>query len=404
MLDIPQKAVSIETLAIQFKKEAKAGLKANELGTPISTIKTSKDVIYWDKKSYDYFRNVINNYILPFFTQPQYKTKDVSTYTDEDMVKWNEWKADKKIQKRSNSFSPSTLAKHRTILRHIFKSGVGKSSLTSVSQIPFVPVPSAQLRKRRRREINASEWDLLTYYARQKYGGATSLWQKYNVQFYWWIIFLDLSGIRPWSSARMAPVWDDIDTNALADGKVLIRRTEKRHTYTAAADPYLAVILKRIRRFQEAEGINSKYIFVHPDNIKDKKKGDAIGSFRKQWETAMEHFEWNVAGAPQSERLSPYSIRHRYAGRRLHINKDISLFDLASVMGTSVRIIEEIYAHFNVEREYESLTRGTLDADMRVDVYKIGAAVPDYSPLRNSKEHKAAYEDPNFEVEPMDDM
>ena len=405
LLEIPQKSVTLETLAKDFLKNARAGLKANSTGTPVSTIRTSKEVIYWDKKNYDYFKNVIDSYVLPFFTKSNYKAKDVSTYTDDDMVKWNEWKSDKKQQQRSYGFSPSTLAKHRGVLRHIFKSGVGKSSLTSVNQIPFIPVPSAQLKKRRRREVKSNEWDLLTYYARQKYGPASTIWQKYNVQFYWFIHFLDLSGVRPWTILKNAPKWDDIDSNALAEGKVLIRRSEKGKDYTAAADPYLANILNRMKRFQEREGITSKYLFVHPQDGYPKsttRKGDPIANFRKQWETAMKHFEWNETGVEQSQRLSPYSIRHRYAGRRLHINKDITLFDLASIMGTSVRVLTEIYAHFDVEREYDSLMQGTRDAEMRVDVYKIGASVPSHSPMRNSDEHKEAWNNPNYEVEAPD--
>ena len=413
MLELPQKEVTLSNLAKDFLKEAKAGYEANAVGTPVSTIKTSKEVIYWDKKNYQYFKNVIGSYITQlkkdkpslFFDKPPYNTKDVSTYTDDDMRKWNEWKSDKKQTQGSYGFSPSTLAKHRTILRHIFKYGVGKSSLNSVNQIPFVPVPSQQLKKRRRREIKANEWDLLTIFAREKYGAAQTLWQKYNVQFYWFIHFLDLSGVRPFTTIKHAPKWDDIDENALAEGKVLISRTEKGKHYTATGDPYLANILRRIKLFQEREGIVSKYLFTHPQNGYPKphtKKGDPIGNFRKQWETAMEHFEWNEKGVEQSERLSPYSIRHRYAGRRLHINKDITLFDLASIMGTSVRVLTEIYAHFDVEREYDSLMKGTLNAEMRVDVYKVGHTVPAFSPMRNSEEHKEAYSNPDYEVEAPD--
>ena len=72
-------------------------------------------------------------------------------------------------------------------------------------------------------------------------------------------------------------------------------------------------------------------------------------------------------------------------------------------MGSSVRVVSEIYAHFDIEREYDSLMKGTLQAEMRVDVYKLGHSVPDYSPMRNSAEHRAAWNDPNYEVEPPDE-
>ena len=109
-----------------------------------------------------------------------------------------------------------------------------------------------------------------------------------------------------------------------------------------------------------------------------KYKGEPIGSFRTQWQTAKKHLGW------QDEGFSHYSIRHRYAGRRL-MNKDVNPLDLANVMGTSLAMISEIYQHYQVEQHYDELVASDIDYRDFVDVYENGIRVK--AVRKDSDEH-----------------
>ena len=61
-------------------------------------------------------------------------------------------------------------------------------------------------------------------------------------------------------------------------------------------------------------------------------------------------------------------------------------------MGSSAAMIEKIYAHWNTEKAWQDLTKGSIDAERTVDIFNI-YGVLEGTVKRNSDRHKEAYDD-----------
>ena len=78
---------------------------------------------------------------------------------------------------------------------------------------------------------------------------------------------------------------------------------------------------------------------------------------RREWRPAIE-------AAGLDLRLTPYSMRHTYASFALAAG--VSIFDLARLMGTSVKVIDETYGH--LVRDSHDRVRQALEDRARRDV------------------------------------
>jgi integrase len=78
---------------------------------------------------------------------------------------------------------------------------------------------------------------------------------------------------------------------------------------------------------------------------------------RREWRPALE-----AAGLPES--LSPYAMRHTYASFAL--DAGVSIFELARLMGTSVKVVDATYGHL-VRDSFERV-RISLEARARRDL------------------------------------
>jgi hypothetical protein len=221
--------------------------------------------------------------------------------------------------------------------------------------------------------------------------------RTYRRLFYLYICTIDACGCRPWNSTQNALKKKDV--NITRDPKtkeiesITIERREKGKTYYAVADRQWAEIYDDIMVIHKAWGIESEYLFAHPvtrANLK-RYKNAPIGSFDTQWKniTGEDGLKWNKKGAKQQDRISKYSIRHRYACRRYLNNKDISLEELAQVMGSSPRVLYQVYWHYQVEKNYKRImVHGYETKTGRVRLYdNFGIRIK--STKRNSKTHQA---------------
>jgi len=402
-IGLPLRVISVAQMAEAYRRESKAGYLANQEAIesgyePSETIEGGRGV--WNEPEWRKTRFALKEYILPYWSMPNIKAKGIDTINTKDIRDWIRWKANLPGYARR---APSTIRKHHTVLRHVFKYAQRQGH---INQIPLIADPKPQLKERRRQELSEDQYNQLLQYARDKYGRVETAREMYLYQWYLFLLFLNHTGCRPFTSVRMAPKWSDI---RIEQDKILVHRIEKGHDWWLAADPYFAKVYKRLEKLQERLGILDKengYLFVHPEEQIDYKgtilfkKGDPIGTLYGSWENAMKYFGWNTdpttgeGYTEQKNRLAPYSIRHRYAGQRLHINKDISIYDLARQMGTSVSQLETVYAHYTAGRNYDELVKGQLDRQFRIDFYWRDTGAVAKSPKPNTKEYEEAMNDP----------
>ena len=80
---------------------------------------------------------------------------------------------------------------------------------------------------------------------------------------------------------------------------------------------------------------------------------------RREWRPAIEAAGLDLA-------LTPYSMRHTYASFALAAG--VSIFDLARLMGTSVKMIDDTYGH--LVRDSHARVRQALEERARRDLHR----------------------------------
>lgn len=233
-------------------------------------------------------------------------------------------------------------------------------------------------RERMRREITPEDYLRIVKHTRDAYQkqdeNLFENFRHYQYLFHCWVMILANTGIRPPTGATEHTLikWEHVkDTGVNEDRPVLSRPDEKGHTYEAVIMPGAYHYFSALRSFYEAVGMECKpqdYVFRHTwDNITEHKKvlwkrGDPIYAFRKQWVKMVEALGLAKKGAPQSERVSPSSLRAWFITQRLYADtaeqKPIDVLQLARATGTSVNQIEIRYARLDATRSYEYLTAG----------------------------------------------
>jgi len=402
--DLPIRKLTILDLCGEFLKEGIEGLKVNtESGKDFARINGGRGI--WTKASLSLFQTTINRMIIPFFGKKDLIDKDITQINQRDIDKWLAWR----IQTFPKD-APSTFAKRNITMRHIFRLAQRKGERFTPPQIQDIP---KEISKRRRPEISEDQYiELLGHvravYSKQRLDGS-QIWgrdQKFAYLFYGWLETINHTGIRPWTTLKNAIKMEHIsrDTDSNGNETLTLQRYEKSKAYVAVASPYWKRTLDRLEVFYKSFGITEdrEYLFVHPETIGGMRieKGRPIINFKRQWGTALKHLEWNEGKTEQSERISPYSIRHRYAGRRL-INNEISAIELSQIMGTSLKMISDIYLHYSAKANYQRLTKGDLDANEEVDYFHPETGAREGSVKANGRLHQMFYnQNPRSIVKP----
>ena len=103
-------------------------------------------------------------------------------------------------------------------------------------------------------------------------------------------------------------------------------------------------------------------------------KGDHIVNFKTQWNNMCKKLGIHEFGTkdnpvPQSERISPSSMRAWFITQRLYSDKNVKIELLARVTGTSISQIEARYLRLDMDRSYEYLSLGGWDNSDKKPVY-----------------------------------
>ncbi len=385
-LGIPIKKHTVARLCEIFLKDGREGTQVNlEAGKKIAKVMGGKG--FWSKPMLSHTETTIREYILPFFTRNEYSGKSIDKITQRDIDQWIAWRA-----KKFPDETPSTYAHRNTTMRHLFRLAQRIGERFEPPKIDDIP---KEISRRRRPEISEDQYMELLSYVRGRYSDNWEWQNKYAYLFYQWLETLNHTGIRPFNSQQNAIKMEQIRRTVVdGDERLTLERYEKDKEYIAVASPYWARTLDRLEVFYNQHGISKdrEYLFVHPETINGNKiiKGEPIQNFRRQWSTAMKHLGWNEGKTEQRERIAPYSIRHRYAGRRLLTN-DITPIELAQIMGTSLEMISAIYRHYTVEQHYGRLTKGDLEANIEVDYFHPKKGYREGSCERNSMSHRIHY-------------
>lgn len=358
----------------------------------------------WDAEKLRQTRFVIEELIEPY---GMFGVGDIAYATDPDIQAWSDWRSTRRQQQLGKQWTAGTINKQNRVLRSIFKWAKAKGITATVPTIQDVP---ESMRASRRPEITQHQYTTLLKYVESGYisENVPQIQRTYRRLFYLWLCTIDACGVRPWKDEKNALKMKDVDIEMDGDKvkHILIHRYEKKKRYTAVADEHWLNIWQDILAIREANNITSEYVFAHPTSIPGRRiqKNAPILNFRTQWRNAVEHLGYAKKGDPQQIRISPYSLRHRYAARRYLVNKDITLEELAQVMGSSPRVLYEVYWHYKAEDNYKDLVTGgyELKPDRVRLLDDFGIRIKNVA--RNSKEHVEWFEKhPRF-TEPPEGM
>jgi hypothetical protein len=318
--------------------------------TPPNNIPGGKSPL--DKDKLAQINHVMTNLVIPFFEQDKYRNIDIGRLGNKDIEDWSKWRRNKNLK-----WANGTLNKQNRVLRSFFTWALEQGFIFAS---PDIKDEKTDIREGRRPDMSNSQYKKLLDYLRARIDEKTPRRDArvYQKLFYLYICTIDATGIRPFNSEKNAIKWKDVEIKRNKKSgdvdSILIRRNEKGRIYNAIADRHWASIYEDIKAIHKAWGIESEYLFAHPISKWNCNKNDPIKSFDTQWNKAVKELGWNKKGDRQKHRISKYSIRHRYAARRLR-DKDISLEDLAQIMSTSPSMIYKVYWHFEAERNYERL-------------------------------------------------
>ena len=362
-LDKPLRKLTVATAAERYLNEAAAGLLQNEELDASDIAKTIPRKLIpggssaWNRENYRQAAWVIDNLIMAYWA---FQHGDIHHTTHSDISNWSEWRSTRKQKELNRTWTAGTINKQNRVLRSVFKWARLKGHIENLPDIKDIP---ESLRNSRRPEMTQHQYTALLSHIEKKYikTEAPPLDRVYQRLFYLWLTTIDATGVRPWKDDKNAIKMRDIDIKMTKDGKdvehIIIRRKEKGKEYAAVADKQWLNIYEDILAIREAWGIKSEYLFAHPVTIAKRSihKDKPILSFRGQWRRAVEELGYAKKGDSQQKRISPYSIRHRYAARRYLVNKDITLEDLSQIMGSSPRVLYEVYWHYRAEDNYQDL-------------------------------------------------
>jgi hypothetical protein len=314
---------------------------------------------------------------VPYALKGKPMVKDIASCTKRD---WD--KLDTFLLERYSHLSKETRLRVNTVLRNFLHWCYDKEYIEEVVSVKR-PARGGVLeaRKRMRREITPEDYRRMIDYTREKYLDKGQRiytgFRHYQYLFHLWILILANTGIRPPTSGLKSTMmrWEHVDFND-PERPILHRPNEKLHTYDALIMPAAWDYFQALVNFYDDLGMptDKGYVFAHPvdkdpNSRQGFRKGDPIYGFRKQWVRMVEDLGLAKAGAPQSERVSPSSLRAWFITQRLYAATEsgerIDILQLARATGTSVSQIEARYARLETRRGYEHLTAGGYHPEKR---------------------------------------
>ncbi len=271
---------------------------------------------------------------LELLAVPFFNTKPVDEITESDLKDM--------MNTLDISLSTSTFLHYRNSMMLIFKFAKTKGYIEAIH-----PIEAPSLIRNPRPDFPVKEWKNLTTYMRkwvdaeinQQQGKSYKSPRIHRERFYLqhYVLIMGNTGIR---IGEMRGVrWMDLDSveASAGDERLLFAVDGKTGKRSVVANAGVENYIRRIWEFRTKElGFEpnkQEHIFCHTN-------GKSVGSYKKGYEYLLN--ECDLRKAPDGMNRTLYSLRHTYATMRIN---EVSVYQLAVNMGTSVEMIENYYSH-----------------------------------------------------------
>lgn len=395
-LDLPPGTLTVQSLAKQFIQLGEEGVKVNEdAGRIITRLPgvPGKKQGAWTRKTLDQHIYYIDEIILPYWSKGRLARKSISDITQMEMDGWVAWRA-----KKYPDYAPSSIRHQNITFRHLFRLAQAQGERFIP---PIISDPPAELRSRRRPDVQESQYQEMIAYL----WGKTNKTDRHGNELfgtkekfaYLHICYLETlryTGIRPFSSPANAIKMKDIDWDKDDEGndRIILKRVEKNKEYYAVCSQNWRFVLDRLHHFYQQFEIDSdrEYLFVHPESIPGNNihKGEPIKNFNTSWKNMIKHLKYNEGKTQQKDRITKYGIRHMAISERLLENK-MTFKEIAEFHGTSMQMVDTIYAHINIKENYDRLMQKDKDAGRWIEIFTDGVSFQQIE--RNSSLHHVLY-------------
>lgn len=341
---------------------------------------------FWTQRTSEYAEQMVRLYIRPFAKERLPRMKREAAARIENIKKrdWDE--LDSYVASKHPQLTIETRLKIITECRKFLNWCYQEQY---IDDVPAIARPQRMgkkgARERMRKEITEETYMRIVDYTRDRYldEEKSEFHRDYAFLFHCYILIMANTGIRPPSGRTEHTLikWEHIHLPENEGDKPYLERPKEK-----TAPPYEAMIMQRgvryirwLKEFYEARGIKCKkgFLFRHPHNtyygpnspkkgeIKIK-KGDKLASFRTQWVNMCQKLDLHEFGTkehpvPQSERISPSSLRAFYITQRLYADKNMRIDLLAEHTGTSIDQIQKRYARMDMAKSYDYLSAGGYD-------------------------------------------
>lgn len=327
-------------LVCKLAKENEDRIAANK--KPIHEIYGGKKGNYWSADRIQFVLRI--NEILNGFWD-YLPSKNINKITQKDLNRFIDW------VKKDYDFSPSYQTRIITQIRLVWRYAFEKDL---VNFIPSPKRPAEDLKGSSRRDLQPEEYSQMLEYAKErseKEGIAISRRDKY-LQFYCWLVILGSTGTRPPNSLKNAILWEQYQPPEKGEELgYLTRREKNKKPYTTIVLPEGVKAFETLKELYKKRGISkTKFVFAHTTDKEDSagasgyERGEAIITFKKQFQTMLNRLGLSSPlGAPQKDRLSPYTLRGRFITHCMEHFPEIRTEEIAQMVGTSVRMLEQTY-------------------------------------------------------------
>lgn len=276
----------------------------------------------------------IASYALEFFG-----ARRIDTIRKADFTNYWEWRKHNYVRRAPTN---STLRRERTSILPVFKHALARGYITS---LPDTDPP--KVKSNRRPTFSSEEWKRIRDKSREwvKEGKGLATWRDRFMAQHCFLV-LAYTGLRTGELRDLR--WADVHPIAAKDGSglryVAGHARGKTGSRQFVFQPGTEVSLKQLfenrtkelqLQFPDREGVApapNEPIFCHRD-------GSPIQSYKHSFEALLAFAK--VPIEKDGQRLSPYSLRHFYATRRL--SEETNPYLLARQMGTSVEMLEKHY-------------------------------------------------------------
>lgn len=290
------------------------------------------------KKTYTSYKLALQNYFIPYLGK--YNIDKIDQVVLEKFSLW-------RTEKNKRQLKATTINTHNSALNRVFDEAVLRGYLTK-QQIPSIA--SVGTKAERRPDITEQEWKQLyegmrPWVKAARKGNETLL--RNLLQNY--VLILGNTGIRPgteamnlkWNSLSFVEHNGETYLSMSVEGKTGKRQIQVRH-----------IVVEYLQRIQNLDSEISKLSFeelvaAKIDKFIFRVNGkDKTSTYGRMFAKLLESLNLLVDSRSEQPRTL-YSIRHYYATRAL-TRTDITPYQLAEQMGTSVAMITKHYGHLDL--------------------------------------------------------